>query len=80
LLTFGIRAELLDTSLNLKLPVLGSFLLWAVQSLPTGLFCGSLEFLQEAFAPMVLLRVLCDPDVICTSSSEGFGLVEILFV
>tara|TARA_B110001450_G_scaffold106761_1_gene101132 strand:+ start:83 stop:364 length:282 start_codon:yes stop_codon:yes gene_type:complete len=80
LLTFGVRAELLDESLNLKLPILGWLLLWAVQGVPAGLFCGSLEFLQEAFAPILLLRVLCDPDVICTSSSEGFGLVEILFV
>ena len=80
LLTFGVRAELLDESLNLKLPILGLLLLWSVQGLPTGLFCGSLEFLQEAFAPVVLLRVLCDPDVICTRSSKGFGLVEILFV
>ena len=79
MLTFGIRAELLDESLNLKLLTLGCFLLWAVQGLPAGLFSGSLEFLQEAFAPILLLRVLYDPGTICTNSSEGFGLVEILF-
>ena len=45
LLTFGIRAELLDESLNLKLPVYGSILLQAMQSSPAGLFCGPLEFL-----------------------------------
>lgn len=80
MLTFGIRAELLDESLNLKVPVLGSFWLWPVQGLPTGLCCGPLEFLQEASAPIVLFRVLSDPDVICPNSSQGFSLVEILFV